>query len=108
MANDTLSQIAKIVVAKGERDSSDDESTIFDMSELSLVVENRDGKAYPAALSFTLWGVDLTKSSDGAVYMLDSDDEDTVSSFAIDDEIYLEHINRALAARLDTLRDLGI
>lgn len=108
MANDTLNQIAKIIVTNGERSSSDSDSSVFDLSELSLVVENRDGKAHPTALSFTSFGMELTKFANGEIQVLEDDDEAGVNAFVLEDENYVEQVNLNLERRLGALQALGL
>lgn len=107
MAIDTFNKIAKFIVANGERTTVDNNSSVFDLSELSLVVENRNGKAHPSALTFTAFGLDWTRAASGDLQILD-DSTDEVESFVVDDASYKEQIESYLAWRLASLEALSI
>lgn len=107
--SNTTTQLAKEIVAKGESTSSDSNSRVFDLSELTLVIENRDGKAVPVVLSFSLWGLDLTKSlTTGEVQIIDDDDSDGVEAFALEDDAFNSAVDAFLDLRLKAVQDLGL
>lgn len=107
MAIDTFSKLAKTIAANGERTTVDNDSSVFDLSELSLVVENRNGKAHPAALTFTAFGLDWTRTASGELQILDDSNEEA-ESFVVDDAAYREQIDGYLEWRLTALEALSI
>lgn len=103
----TFNKLARAITADGEHTTVDNDSSVFDLSELSLVVENRDGKAHAAVLTFTAFGLNWARTASGELQLLD-DSNDEVESFVVDDPAYKEQIYNYLKWRLTALEELSI
>lgn len=107
MATETFSKLAKLIVANGERTSIDSDSSVFDLSELALVVENRKGKAFPAAITFVAFGLSWTRTAAGELQMIDDSSGD-IETLAVDEDSHVDQLEAYLEWRLGALEALGI
>ena len=107
MATETFNKLAKLIVANGERTSIDNDSSVFDLSELALVVENRKGKAFPAAITFVAFGLSWTRTASGEIQTIDDSSEE-LEALEVDDAAYIEQIENYLEWRLRALEALAI